>query len=209
MAVYRDARCKLCRREGVKLQLKGDRCFSDKCAMERRPFLPGQHGQTRRRMISEYGRQLREKQKAKRIYGVLEAQFRRYFATAVRKKGVTGVNLLRMLELRLDNIIYRMGLAPSRSTARQLVIHNHFLLNDKPVNIPSIELKEGDVVKVREKSKELASIHSSLKNTAKREELEWMAVDKVKLTGTIVKLPERDMIPAPIEEQLIVELYSK
>lgn len=209
MAVYRGPSCKLCRREGVKLQLKGDRCFTDKCGMERRSYMPGQHGQTRRRASSEYGRQLREKQKVKRIYGVAEAQFRRYFALATRRKGVTGVNLLQILEMRLDNIVYRMGFAPSRTAARQLVLHNHFTLNDRRVNIPSAEIAAGDIVKVKDQSKELSVIHAALKNTAKREELSWLAVDKVKLTGTVVNLPERDQIPTPVEEQLIVELYSK
>ena len=209
MAIYRGAICKLCRREGAKLFLKGDRCFSDKCAFERRSYMPGQHGQSRRRTISEYGRQLREKQKAKRLYGVLESQFRRYFHNAASKKGVTGENLLRLLEMRLDNIVYRMGFAPSRNAARQLVLHNHFLLNGKKVNIPSIELSEDDEVNVCEGSKEMAVVHSGLKSSSKREELPWLAVDKVKLSGKVTKVPERDQIPITIEEQLIVELYSK
>ncbi len=209
MAVYRGPACKLCRREGEKLFLKGERCLTEKCAIERRSYIPGQHGQTRRRASSEYGRQLREKQKAKRIYGVLEAQFRRYFAIAVRQKGVTGVHLMRQLELRLDNVVYRMGLAPSRDTARQLVLHRHFRLNGKAVNIPSIQMKSGDEIQVVEKSKELPAIHTALRAGAKREELPWLAVDKVKLTGKVIRSPERDEIPTPVNEQLIVELYSK
>jgi small subunit ribosomal protein S4 len=177
--------------------------------MERRSYMPGQHGQTRRRAGSEYGRQLREKQKIKRTYGVLESQFRRYFHLAEKRKGVTGDNLMRILELRLDNIVHRMGFAPSRTTARQLILHNHFIVNEKKVNIPSFELKEGDQVRVNDKSKNLAIIHSALKNTSRREELPWLNIDKVKLTGTVVKIPERDQIPVPVQEQLVIELYSK
>ncbi len=209
MAVYRGPSCKLCRREGVKLFLKGDRCTSERCAFERRGYIPGQHGQSRRRNISEYGKQLREKQKAKRTYGVLEKQFRRYFHIAASQKGVTGENLMRLLEMRLDNIVYRMGFAPSRVAARQMVLHGHFSLNNKKVNIPSIELGEGDIVGVKEKSKKNEAIHSALKNSSKKEELSWLMVDKVKMTGSVIKVPERDQMPISVEEQLIVELYSK
>lgn len=209
MAVYRGPACKLCRREGSKLFLKGERCYTDKCAIERRNHIPGQHGQTRRRAGSEYSRQLREKQKAKRIYGILESQFRRYFGIAASQKGVTGSNLVRLLELRLDNVVYRMGFAASRKAARQLVLHNHFELNSKKVNIPSIILKEGDQIKVKDASKEREVIHAALKNAAKRELVPWIAVDKVKLAGSILTVPERDQIPSELEEQLIVELYSK
>lgn len=209
MAVYRGPACKLCRREGEKLFLKGERCLTEKCGIERRAYIPGQHGQTRRRASSEYGRQLREKQKAKRIYGVLEAQFRRYFDRALRLKGVTGVHLMRQLEMRLDNVVYRMGFAPSRDTARQLVLHGHFRINTKSVNIPSMQMKTGDEIQVIDKSKELNAIHIALRTSAKREELAWLAVDKVKLTGKVIRAPERDEIPTPVDEQLIVELYSK
>jgi small subunit ribosomal protein S4 len=209
MAIYRGPACKLCRREAAKLFLKGDRCYTDKCSMERRSYIPGQHGQSRRRSLSEYGRQLREKQKAKRIYGILETQFRRYFRIAAAYKGVTGDHLMRLLELRLDNIVYRMGFAPSRDAARQLVLHNHFLVNEKKVNIPSMQLRESDEVEVAAKSKELGVIHSALKNTGKREGPSWLAVDKVKLTGKVISLPERDQIGTPVQDQLIVELYSK
>jgi small subunit ribosomal protein S4 len=187
--------------------LKGDRCKSEKCAVERRPFPPGMKTMRRRRTSSEYNLQLREKQKIRRIYGVLEKQFRGYFKQAAHSEGVTGENLLQTLELRLDNIVYRLGFAPSRTTARQLVLHNHFLVNNKKVNIPSYHLKAGDVVQVKEKSKKLEIIHSALKSL--RDVPDWIEIDKVKLTGTVVRAPERAAIPIDVQEQLVVELYSK
>jgi small subunit ribosomal protein S4 len=207
MAVYHKARCRLCRREGVKLMLKGERCKTEKCAVERRAYPPGMRMTKRRRASSEYNVQLREKQKIRRIYGILERQFHTYFAKAVAKQGVTGENLLRALELRLDNIVYRLGFAPSRSSARLMSLHNHFTVNNKKVNIPSFQLKEGDIVQVRTSSKDLAVIHSSLKSA--KEIPEWLSVDKVKLTGTVVRVPARADIPIDVQEHLVVELYSK
>ncbi len=207
MAVYNGPKCRLCRREGKKLFLKGERCFSDKCAFERRPYQPGMNKAPRRRGVSEYNLQLREKQKIRRTYGVMERQFRNYFQKAARVDGITGENLLAMLESRLDNIVFRLGFAPSRRAARQFVKHNHFQVNDKKVNIPSCAVSEGDVISVREKSKKLDCIHSSLKNAAQLPE--WLEVDKVKLRGSVVKLPERDAIALDVNERLVVELYSK
>jgi small subunit ribosomal protein S4 len=208
MAVYHGPVCRLCRREGGKLFLKGERCKTEKCAFERRPFAPGMRSMKRRRNVStEYNNQLREKQKIRRIYGVLEKQFRLYFEEASRREGVTGENLLRLLELRLDNLVYRLGFAPSRISARQLVRHNHFLINGKKVNIPSYKMKEGDTIQVKEKSKNVELIHAALK--AVRDVPEWLVVDKVKLMGSIVRAPERADMPADIQEQLVVELYSK
>jgi small subunit ribosomal protein S4 len=207
MAVYHGPRCRLCRREGVKLMLRGDRCRSEKCAVERRPYPPGMRMTKRRRSTSEYNVQLREKQKMRRIYGVLERQFHQYFKKASKSTGVTGEMLLRMLEMRIDNIVYRIGFAPSRSAARLLVLHNHFRINGKNVNVSSYQLKEGDVVTVREKSKNLEVIHSALK--AAKDVPEWLSVDKVQLSGTVVRLPARADIPVTVQEQLVVELYSK
>lgn len=207
MAVNHDPRCRQCRREGTKLMLKGERCKTDKCAFERRPFPPGQRSMRRRRSSSEYHMQLREKQKIRRIYGVLERQFRLCFERAARREGVTGENLLRILEMRLDNVVYRMGLAPSRMSARQLVRHNHFLLNDRKAGIPSMQVSAGDRIQVKEKSKSLEAIHGALRNA--REIPDWMSIDKVKLTGTILKEPDRSAMPSDIQEQLVVELYSK
>lgn len=207
MAVYHGPRCRQCRREGVKLMLKGERCKSEKCAVERRPFPPGMRMTKRRRSTSEYNVQLREKQKMRRTYGILERQFHTYFKKAARSTGVTGELLLRMLEMRLDNIVYRLGFAPSRSAARQLVLHNHFRVNNKRVNMPSYQLSEGDVVLVREKSKNLELIHGALKNA--KDIPEWLSIDKVQLSGTVVRLPARADIPVTLQEQLIVELYSK
>lgn len=187
--------------------LKGDRCRSEKCAIERRPYPPGMRSMKRRRMSTEYNQQLREKQKIRRIYGVLEKQFRLYFKDAARREGVTGENLLRKLELRLDNVIYRLGFAPSRKCARQIVRHNHVLVNGKKVNIPSYQIQVGDAVQVKEKSKKLDVIHSALK--ANREMPDWLSVDKVKLNGSVLRLPERIDMPADLQEQLVVELYSK
>jgi small subunit ribosomal protein S4 len=209
MARYKDANCKLCRREGQKLFLKGARCFSDKCAYDRRPYPPGQHGQGFRRKVSEYGLQLREKQKVRRIYGILEQQFRNYFEKAERAKGITGENLLVMLECRLDNIIYRLGFAPSRKAARQLVLHKHFMVNGRTVNIPSFQIKPKDVIKVRERSANLDIIHEALKATGRGTDLAWLRLDKAKLEGELLELPRREDIPVMAQEQLIVELYSK
>ncbi len=209
MAIYNGPKCRCCRRESVKLFLKGNRCFTDKCAVERRNYPPGQHGQLRKRQISKYGMQLREKQKTRRIYGILESQFRNYFKKAAREMGVTGDALMKSLELRLDNVVFRMGFAPCRRAARQLVLHNHFLLNGKKVNVPSLRLKAGDEVVVKEQSKEMEIIHGSLKSSAKRQELEWLSVDKVHMKGNVLAEPLREQIPSDVREQLIVELYSK
>jgi small subunit ribosomal protein S4 len=206
MARYTGAVCKLCRREGVKLYLKGDRCYSEKCAVTKRATVPGQHGQ-RRRKLTNYGMQLREKQKAKRIYGVLEAQFRKYYAEADRRKGITGENLLKILELRLDNVVFRLGLASSRIEARQLVRHGHFTVNGNKVDIPSYEVKVGDVVALKEKSKASAkfkAIGEVATNVPK-----WLTVDMDKMEGTVVAVPQREDIDIPVNETLIVELYSK
>jgi small subunit ribosomal protein S4 len=206
MARYTDASCRLCRREGQKLFLKGERCYSTKCAIEKRNYAPGQHGQSRKK-VSEYGLQLREKQKAKRFYGVLESQFRNYFDKAEKKKGITGENLLIMLETRLDNVVFRMGFASSRKEARQLVRHGHFTVNGRKQNIPSFAVKAGDVIKVKEKSvsspkfKEIKEMSISVPS--------WITVDVAKLEGKVVAMPSRDDIDTPIAEHLIVELYSK
>jgi small subunit ribosomal protein S4 len=207
MAVYHGPRCKLCRREGQKLMLKGERCKTEKCAMERRPYPPGMRMSKRRRSTSEYNAQLREKQKIRRIYGVLERQFRHFFQNAVHMPGQTGENLLQLLERRLENVVYRLGFAPSRSAARLLVLHNHFQVNNKNVNIPSFLVKQGDVIQVKEKSKNLDAIHSSLKSV--KELPEWLQIDKVKLAGTVVRIPDRASIPMDVQERLVVELYSK
>lgn len=209
MARYRDANCKLCRREGMKLFLKGSRCTSDKCAFDRRGYAPGQHGQSGRRKGSEYGLQLREKQKVRRIYGVLERQFHNYFMKAAKRKGITGEILLQMLEGRLDNIVYRFGFAPSRKAARQLVKHNHILVDSKKVNIPSFEVKPGNIVSVCEKSRNLDVIHQSLKEAGKRVDLDWVRLDKVKMEGQLLEVPTRTQIPTLVQEQMVVELYSK
>lgn len=206
MARYTDASCRLCRREGQKLFLKGERCYSTKCALEKRNYAPGQHGQSRKKM-SDYGLQLREKQKAKRFYGLLETQFRNLFDKAAKKKGMTGENLLIMLETRLDNTVFRMGFASSRKEARQLVTHAHFTVNGKKVDIPSFEVKAGDVIKVKEKSanspkfKEIKDMAISVPS--------WLTVDVDKLEGKVVALPKREDIDTPVAEHLIVELYSK
>ena len=209
MARYRDAQCRLCRREGDKLFLKGDRCVTDKCAFERRGYAPGEHGHDTRRKTSDYGLQLREKQKARRIYGILERQFRKYYEEAARQKGVTGEILLRLLESRLDNVVYRLGFASSRNMARQFVRHRHFTVNGRVVNIPSYQVRAGEVIQVRQKSKDLVLIQSALKRIDRRTELPWLQVDKSAMTGTLLALPERDEIPTPIQEHLIVGLYSK
>ncbi|MBR5536556.1 MAG: 30S ribosomal protein S4 [Clostridia bacterium] len=208
MARYRDAVCRICRREGDKLFLKGDRCYTDKCAIARRGYAPGQHGQGRKKM-SEYGTQLREKQKAKRYYGLLENQFYHYFELASKMSGKTGENLLKVLESRLDNVVYRAGFAMSRPEARQLVSHGHFTVNGKAVNIPSYQVKAGDVVAIVEKSMSSDKIKGVLEANASRPALNWLSVDKNKAQATVVNLPERSEIDLQVEEQLIVELYSK
>ena len=209
MARYRDANCKLCRREGEKLFLKGHRCMTDKCAIERRNFAPGQHGQTMRYKVSNYGKQLREKQKVRRIYGILEKQFSNYFKDAERQTGVTGEQLLRILECRFDNIVYRLGFAPSRKAARQLVRHRHFSVNGKIVDIPSFQIKPNDIIKVRDKSKNLDIIHGALKEFGQTEQIAWLRLNKAALEGELLEYPKRQDIPLTANEQLIVELYSK
>ncbi len=209
MARYTGPACKLCRREGTKLFLKGDRCHSDRCAIEKRNYPPGEHGQARSNRRSNYRVQLREKQKLRRMYMILEKQFRNYFIRAAQMKGITGENLLRLLEGRLDNMVFRMGFAPSRATARQLILHNHFEVNGKRVNIPSYQVLPGDRVSPREKSSSLLVIEESLKGYGSRGTVPYISVDVAKKEGTYTELPTRDVIPVPIEENLIVELYSK
>lgn len=208
MARYTGPSCRLCRRENTELFLKGERCYTDKCAIKRRNYPPGMHGQGRSK-TSDYGVQLREKQKVRRIYGILENQFRGYFERADRLKGVTGENLLFLLERRLDNIVYRLGFAASRTEARQLVRHGHFTLNGKKVTIPSIQVKTGDVVELREKSRKVASISESLEAVVRRGIPQWLELDKGAFKGAVKTLPVREDITMPIQEQLIVELYSK
>ncbi len=209
MARYRGAVCRQCRREKLKLFLKGDRCYSDKCSFERRSYAPGQHGQARMRKVSDYAIQLREKQKVRRIYGMLESQFRKYFEIADRTKGVTGENLLMLLESRLDNTIYRLGFANSRTQARQLVRHNHIQVNGRKVNIPSFRVAVNDVVTIKEKSRNIESIKDSLEAVVRRGVPSWLELDKDNFKGTVKALPDRQEITMPIQEQLIVELYSK
>jgi len=208
---YVDASCKLCRREGTKLFLKGSRCLTEKCAVEKRTYPPGQHGQAsgRRRKASQYSRQLREKQKVKRIYGLSEQQFRNTFQRAVSEPGRTGENLLIALESRLDNVVYRMGLAASRKAARQLVRHRHVEVNGRPVDVPSYQLHPGDEIRVAKGSRELDVIAASLDLASKGQPVSWVAVDRGAMTGKVVERPTRDAIPIAAEEQLIVELYSK
>jgi small subunit ribosomal protein S4 len=208
LAKYNDAKCRLCRREGTKLFLKGDRCFTDKCAQERRPYAPGQHGRARKK-LSEYALQLREKMKVRRIYGVLEKQFRGYFEDADMAKGVTGANLLVILERRLDNVVYRMGFANSRSQARQLVRHGIFTLNGHKVTIPSLQVRVGDEIAVPEKNRNIPVIAAAQDVLARRGCPAWVEVDGAAFKGVIKALPQRDDIQTPIEESLIVELYSK
>ena len=208
MAKYHDSVCKLCRREGLKLFLKGDRCYTEKCAIDRRAYAPGQHGQARSK-FSEYGTQLREKQKVKRLYGVLERQFRLTFKKADRMKGVTGENLLLGLESRLDNMVYRLGFSNSRAEGRQLVMHGHFLVNGKKVNIPSYICKPGDHIEVKEKSRSVARIAQAVEAGDRRGIPAWLELDKQAFKGTVKNLPARAELTMPINEQLIVELYSK
>jgi small subunit ribosomal protein S4 len=209
MARYLDANCKLCRRERQKLFLKGTKCFTEKCPVDRRNYPPGAHGQSRRSKISEYGIQLREKQKVRKIYGLLEGQFKLYFEKASQQKGITGENLIRLLERRFDNVVYRLGLAPSRKSARQLILHGHFTVNRKKVNIPSYLLGAGDIVQVVEKSRGLSEIHASMQRIRDNQMLPWLSLDKANLSGTFLQVPDRKDVPLPANEQLIVELYSK
>lgn len=208
MARYRGAVCRLCRREGTKLFLKGDRCYTDKCALERRSYPPGQHGQQRTK-LTPYSLLLREKQKLKKIYGILEAQFRRYFEQARAQRGVTGENLLILLERRLDNVVYRMGFANSRNQARQLVTHGHIMINDKKVDIPSYLVEVGDVIKVREKSRKISFIKEAMEAVARRGFPSWLEVNKDQFEGKIRALLTREQIDIPVREQSIVEFYSK
>ncbi|MFY9177087.1 MAG: 30S ribosomal protein S4 [Caldicoprobacterales bacterium] len=208
MAKYTGSVCRLCRREGTKLYLKGDRCYSDKCAIARRPTAPGQHGQ-RRRKASEYGLQLREKQKARRIYGVLEKQFERYYVQAERMKGITGENLLQLLERRLDNVVYRLGFASSRAQARQFVLHGHITVNGRRVDIPSYLVDEGDVIAVKEASASKMESFKALREGTDKVVVPWLQVDYDKLEATVSALPTREDIDVPIQEHLIVELYSR
>lgn len=208
MARYTKSVCRLCRRENIKLYLKGERCYTEKCAVDRRGYPPGQHGQGRKK-FSDYGAQLREKQKVKRLYGVLENQFRNTFQKADRQKGITGEVLLALLERRLDNTVYRLGFANSRNEARQLVRHSHFLVNQTKVNIPSYLVKQGDVIELREKSKKVVRILEALEGVARRGVPQWLELDKDQLKGNVKALPPREDITIPIQENLIVELYSK
>jgi small subunit ribosomal protein S4 len=208
VARYTDSVCRLCRREALKLYLKGDRCYTDKCAIERRNYPPGQHGQKRPK-FSEYALQLREKQKVKRMYGILEGQFRRYFSMAESTRGITGEILLQLLERRLDNMIYRMGFATSRPEARQLVRHGHFMINGRKVNIPSALLKAGDVVTVRERSKNVTRVQEALAQAEHRGAPDWVEVNREGFTARVKALPTRAELTMPINEKLIVELYSK
>ncbi len=209
MARYIDASCRLCRRENLKLFLKGDRCYTDKCAFERRSYAPGQHGQRRGGKVSDYGIQLREKQKVKRIYGIFENQFRRYYHKAEQQKGITGTNLLILLERRLDNIVYRMGFASSRDQARQLVRHNHFAVNGSKVNIPSFQVKSGDMIEVKEKSRKIPVIQEAMETVVRREIPPWLEVDIDNFRGVVKAFPSREELTMPINEQMIVEFYSK
>ncbi len=208
MARYTESVCRICRREGQKLFLKGDRCYTDKCALTRRAYAPGQHGQSRRK-LSEYGTQLREKQKVRRAYGILEGQFEHYFEMANKKEGVTGENLLSILESRLDNVVYKLGLAVSRPEARQLVSHAHFTVNGKKVNVPSYLVKPGDVIGVREKSRHSAKFEAILASTESKLVPKWLDMNRDTLEGRVVALADREDIDLPIEEHLIVEYYSK
>jgi small subunit ribosomal protein S4 len=208
LARYKESVCRLCRREGLKLFLKGDRCYGDKCAFERRGYAPGDHGQLRRKH-SDYGVQLREKQKLKRMYGLLERQFRSYFEKADKQKGITGTNLLLFLERRLDNMVFRVGFANSRNEARQLVRHNHFLIDGKPINIPSYLVKVGSEIRVREKSRKVERIVEAMEIVARRGIPQWLELDKDNFKGLVKTLPSREELVMPIQEQLVVELYSK
>jgi small subunit ribosomal protein S4 len=209
MARYTDPSCRLCRRERQKLFLKGTKCFTEKCPVERRGYPPGQHGQSRRSKVSEYGGQLREKQKVRRMYGLMETQFRNYFEKALKQTGRTGETLVKILERRFDNVVYRMGFAPSRKAARQLITHGHFLVNNTPVDVPSYLLRGGDTIAVRDRSKKLEIVHASMKRMKDSSMLPWLSLDKANMVGTFLNIPERADIPLNADEQLIVELYSK
>jgi len=209
MARYTDASCKLCRRERTKLFLKGVKCFTDKCPIESRNYPPGQHGLGRRSRTSDYLIQLREKQKIRKTYGLLEKQFRGYFEEAAKRKGITGDNLIKLLESRFDNILYRLGLAPSRKSARQIILHKHFTINGRVVNIPSYLLKPGDIIQVRDKSKKLDVIHDAMKRMKDNMLPNWLSLDKANMSGTYLQVPERADVPFIGNEQLVVELYSK
>jgi len=209
MARYTEAKCKLCRREGMKLFLKGERCYGSSCAMERRPYGPGQHGRRRGRKPSDYKLQLREKQKVRSIYGVLERQFRLYFAEANRRQGATGENLFNLLEKRLDSVLYRIGFAPSRSSARQLIRHKHVLVDGVVCDIPSRQVRVGATVSIRDKSRNIPQIVDSIKASAKRDRLPFVEADEKKLEGRLMTEPQLSDLPIPIQENLIVELYSK
>ena len=209
MARYTDSVCRQCRRENLKLFLKGDRCYSDKCAFDRRAYPPGEHGERRGRKLSDYGIQLREKQKVKRMYGLSEKQFHLFFERADHQRGITGTNLLVLLERRLDNVVYRMGFANSRAQARQFVLHKHFLVNGKKVNVPSFLVKIGDSVEVREKSKKVQAIQDSLEAVVRRGVPQWLDLEKEGLKGIVKGFPVREDLTMPMQEQLIVELYSK
>ncbi|HAG51228.1 MAG: 30S ribosomal protein S4 [Deltaproteobacteria bacterium GWA2_42_85] len=208
MGRYIESVCKMCRREGMKLFLKGNRCYSDKCAFERRSYAPGQHGQGRGKATA-YATQLREKQRVKRMYGIMESQFHGYFKKAERLRGITGENLLMLLERRLDNVAYRLGFASSRNDARQLILHRHVLINGKRVNIPSYIVKPGEIVEIKEKSRNKARLNESLEAVERRGVPQWLELDKANYKGTVKVMPKRDDITMPIQEQLIVELYSK
>lgn len=208
MARYSDAVCRLCRRERNKLYLKGDRCYTDKCSVTRKGYPPGEHGQSRQK-FSEYGQQLREKQKAKRIYGILERQFRRYFREADRRKGVTGEILLQLLESRIDNVVYRMGFARSRAEARQMVNHGHFRVNGRKVDIPSYLTRPGDEIALREKSRNLSVFKELRESAGASSVVDWIEVDMEKMQGRVIRIPQREEIDVPLEEHLIVELYSR
>ncbi|MBN1829182.1 MAG: 30S ribosomal protein S4 [Deltaproteobacteria bacterium] len=208
MARYNESLCRLCRGEGSKLFLKGDRCYTEKCAFERRNYAPGEHGQLRRKK-SDYGIQLREKQRLKRIFGLVENTFRRYFEEAERRKGVTGTHLLLLLEQRLDNMVYRLGFANSRNEARQLVLHNHFTVNGRKVNIPSYLVRVGDAIQVKEKSRSMTRIIEAMETVARRGVPQWLELDKTNFLGKVKVLPTREELTMPIQEQLVVEFYSK
>ncbi len=209
MARYTGSVCRLCRRENMKLFLKGDRCYSDKCAFDRRGYPPGQHGERRGRKISDYGIQLREKQKVKRMYGLTEKQFRIFFQRANRQKGITGTNLLVLLERRLDNVVYRMGFVNSRTQGRHFVRHNHFSINGRKVNIPSFLIRPGDTVEVRDKSRTIQSIGDALEAVVRRGVPQWIELEKDNFKGVVQSFPVREDLTMPIQEQLIVELYTK
>ncbi|TFB12871.1 30S ribosomal protein S4 [Candidatus Marinimicrobia bacterium MT.SAG.4] len=209
MGRYTGPVCKLCRREKEKLFLKGSKCTSSKCPVEKRAYVPGQHGQNRRSRLSDYGIQLREKQKIKRIYGLFEKQFRNYYKKADRMAGITGNNLILLLESRLDNIVYRLGFAPSRNAARQLITHRHFNVNGRIVNIPSYLTSEGDLIEVRDKAKKMEVIHASMRRIKTENATPWLELDKANMLGKVIEIPEREQIPLEVKEHLVIELYSK